>query len=162
MAPQAIHSIQLISLPLISLLFTNENSLVGAGHDCQPYLFEGSLDAHWTQTRSLDNSAGRTENAARPGAVGRLNQSEAFNMFRAADSRGVGGAPTAQIGMRQTANGTELLTIHQNTITSVRAYTGGVGGEEVSQVSTTGVDGKLVIWSELSGVGEIGKGIERM
>ena len=83
-------------------------------------------------------------------------------MFRAADSRGVGGAP-APAGMRQTSNGTELLTIHQNTITSVRAYEGGLGGEEVRKVSTTGVDGKLVIWSELSGgVGEIGNGIERM
>lgn len=160
MAPQAIHSIQLPSLPLISILFTTENSLVGAGHDCQPYLFEGSLESNWTQIRSLDS--GRSESASRTGAVGRLNQSEAFNMFRAADSRGASGAP-APAGMRQTANGTELLTIHQNTITSVRAYEGGVGGEEVRKISSTGVDGKLVIWSELAGgVGEIGNGIQRM
>lgn len=96
--------------------------------------------------------------------MGRLNKSEAFNMFRAADSRGVAsGAPAspALAGTRVTATGTELLTVHQNTITSVRAYEGG-DGADVTKVSTTGVDGRLVIWDSVVGVGGISKGVGRL
>lgn len=79
-------------------------------------------------------------------------------MFRAADSRGgssSGSSATASAASTTTTtgssgNGTELLTIHQNTITSVRVYEGGgsTGGEveAVRKISTTGVDGRLVIW----------------
>ena len=40
---------------------------------------------------------------------------------------------------------TELTTVHQNTITSVRPYEGPRGN--VTKVSTSGVDGNLVIWA---------------
>jgi actin related protein 2/3 complex subunit 1A/1B len=48
---------------------------------------------------------------------------------------------------------TELFTVHQNTITNVRPYEGAPGG--VTRVSTSGVDGKLVIWNvnAVSGLG---------
>ncbi|KAH9180740.1 hypothetical protein EDB89DRAFT_1920818 [Lactarius sanguifluus] len=44
----------------------------------------------------------------------------------------------------QLATDTELFTVHQNTITDIRPYEGAPGA--VSRVSTSGVDGKLVIW----------------
>ncbi|GAA6020890.1 hypothetical protein JCM10207_003179 [Rhodosporidiobolus poonsookiae] len=150
-APRAQFTVDLPSLPALTLVFTNEQTIVAAGHDCQPLVFGGTLEQGWQQIGSLDQ---RTGNAAAAtargstGAVGRLNRSEAFNMFRAADSRGVsssGGAPGgAGLGQQLTSRGTELLTVHQNTVTSVRAYEGPAG--EVSKVSTTGVDGRLVIW----------------
>lgn len=150
-APQALYTIQLPSLPFISLLFINENSIVAAGHDCQPILFEGTMEAGWTQSRSLDDPTKRLEGsggARTPSAsgIGRLNNSEAFSMFRAADSRGVASsAPVVALaGTRITAQGTELLTVHQNTITSVRAFAGHSG--DITSVSTTAVDGRLVIW----------------
>jgi actin related protein 2/3 complex subunit 1A/1B len=37
-----------------------------------------------------------------------------------------------------------LTTLHQNTITEVRPYE--IVGGEVAKVSTSGVDGMLVIW----------------
>lgn len=95
-----------------------------------------------------------------------MNRSEAFNMFRAADSRGVSSSPAAPssagvaAGQKLTSNGTELLTVHQNTITSVRPYEGGgAGGQDVTKVSTTGVDGRLVIWSVSPGVGGLTRGM---
>ena len=167
-APQAIYTIQLPSLPCISLVFTSPSTLVAAGHDCQPFLFSGGVSTPWTQTRSLDDSsssAAARSGAAAGGSVGRLNKSEAFNMFRAADSRGVGsgGAPVvAAAGTRQTANGTELTTVHQNTVTSVRRYEGGEGdGSDVTRVSTSGVDGRLVVW-DVSSVGGVARGVGRM
>ncbi|KAK4053392.1 ARP2/3 actin-organizing complex subunit Sop2 [Microbotryomycetes sp. JL201] len=159
--PQAVFSIQLPSLPLISLTFTSETSLVAAGHDCQPVVFEGSLQQGWSQTRSLDDHQKRS--AAGPGRAGRLHQSEAFNVFRSADSRGVSGSAPAAVaaaGTRLTATGTELLTLHQNTITSVRAYTGQAG--DVSQVSTSGVDGRLVVWPVSGGVSGVTQGVGKL
>jgi actin related protein 2/3 complex subunit 1A/1B len=41
-----------------------------------------------------------------------------------------------------------LNTTHQNTITSVKAYK--KNGSNVQQISSTGVDGLLVIWDLLS------------
>ena len=97
-----------------------------------------------------------------------MNRSEAFNMFRAADSRGVSSSSSSAApssaglgaGQKLTSNGTELLTVHQNTITSVRAYEGG-NGADVTRVSTTGVDGRLVIWpvSSGGGVGGVTRGM---
>ncbi|GAA6062823.1 hypothetical protein JCM10212_002461 [Sporobolomyces blumeae] len=171
--PQAIYTVNLPSLPCLSLTFTTETSLIAAGHDCQPLTFEGSLEQGWSATGSLDQRTGSGAasggRGAPTGGVGRLNRSEAFNMFRAADSRGVSSSPAAPgaggaaagglgAGQKMTSNGTELVTVHQNSITSVRAFAGG-NGADVTQVSTTGVDGRLVIWPVASGVGGVTRGM---
>lgn len=130
-------------LPLVSLSWTSEETIVAAGHDCQPYVFAGA-EGGWQCIGTLDDAtAAKSGGAARAGyggnsSVGRL-KTGAFATFRDADSRGqssiAGASPTAD---------TKLLTIHQNTITSVRPYEG--AGGDVSRVSTSGIDGNLVIW----------------
>ncbi|OCH92131.1 WD40 repeat-like protein [Obba rivulosa] len=140
---QALYTIKMTSLPLLTLTWTTENSIVAAGHDCQPLVFQGS-ESGWELSGSLDDpSSNKSAGGARSGfggaaPVGRL-QSAAFNTFRNADSRGLGSA-TSGAGSGES----ELFTVHQNTITSVRPYAGAPGN--VAQVSTSGVDGKLVIW----------------
>jgi actin related protein 2/3 complex, subunit 1A/1B len=80
------------------------------------------------------------------GGPGRLN-TEAFNRFRQADSRGVGGAAAAGgAGGVKTGENGELLTVHQNTITELGAYEWGKGGE-VTKFTTIGKDGRLCIWT---------------
>jgi actin related protein 2/3 complex subunit 1A/1B len=129
----------------VTLTWTSEDSLVAAGHDCQPILFSGTMESGWTTIGSLDDpdAAGKSAGGASPraGPVGRLN-STAFNTFKAAAERGQTGSSTSGVG--QGAGDTVLLTVHQNTITSVRPYEGAPGA--VHKVSTTGVDGKLVVW----------------
>ncbi|GAA5966428.1 hypothetical protein JCM8115_002875 [Rhodotorula mucilaginosa] len=168
--PAAYYAVDLPSLPCVTLTFTSEHAIVAAGHDCQPLLFEGSQESGWSQTQSLDQRTGAGGSSAHAGAgassggIGRLNRSEAFNMFRAADSRGVSSnssASAAVLGAGQTltAHGTELTTVHQNTITSVRPYEG--SREMVTKVSTTGVDGRLVIWP-VNGVGSLTSKVGQM
>ncbi|KAL0946830.1 hypothetical protein HGRIS_012999 [Hohenbuehelia grisea] len=132
-----IHNIKMSSLPFVTLTWTAEDSVVAAGHDCQPTVFSGS-DAGWQAVGTLDDS--KSSSSARSGfgssPVGRLN-STAFNTFRDADTRG-------QASAGASGGDTKVLTIHQNTITSVRPYEGQPG--QVTKVSTTGVDGNLVIW----------------
>lgn len=141
---QAIYHIKMTTLPLVTLTWTSEEALVAAGHDCQPFVFSGN-EGGWQLVGTLDDpnqnkGSGRSGFGAPPSPVGRL-QSSAFNTFRNADSRGLGGAGTSDGGK---SNDTELFTVHQNTITNIRPYDGVPGA--VTRVSTSGVDGKLVIW----------------
>jgi len=131
-----VHTIRIPTLPLVTLTWTSEDMIIAAGHDCQPMVFSGS-DAGWQEIGTLDDGS-HAGSKAGPSTVGRL-KTGAFATFRAADSRGQSDLGTAD---------TKLTTIHQNTITSIRPYEGAAG--QVTKVSTTGVDGKLVIWDTAS------------
>ena len=150
----ALYSIRLTSLPFVTLTWTSENAIVAAGHDCQPVVFSGS-EAGWEGVGSLDDSTGaKSSDGPRAGyggssSVGRL-KTGAFATFRAADSHG---APSSPGGAGSSTADTKLLTIHQNTITSVRPFE--IQGTQVTKVSTSGVDGNLVIW-DVSAVGSGG------
>ena len=135
---------------MLSLIWTAEDTLVAAaGHDCQPVVFSGS-EGGWQAAGSLDDttapkSSGGASKFGGASGVGRLN-SAAFNTFRNADSRGQSSPISGP------ATDTELMTVHQNTITNIRPYA--TQGGKVTKVSTSGVDGKLVIWnmSNVSGL----------
>ncbi|KAF8651481.1 hypothetical protein AX16_004779 [Volvariella volvacea WC 439] len=126
------------SLPFVTLTWTTENSLVAAGHDCQPIVFSGS-ESGWQIIGSLDDASGASRSGFAPSPVGRL-KTGAFATFRDADTRGQSSAGSSSV-----STDTKLLTVHQNTITSVRPYEGYAG--QVTKVSTTGVDGNLVVWN---------------
>ena len=138
----------------MSLTFTTQDSFVAVGHDCQPVLYSGNSSKGWSASRSLDEPSSRSAASLpqqRTGGVGRLNN-EAFNRFKAADSRGVGAVPVSSLNGDsppgspiQKHNATERMTVHQNTITCVRPFAGSTGA--IAKVSTSGVDGKLVIWN---------------
>ncbi|KAF9454603.1 actin-related protein ARPC3 [Macrolepiota fuliginosa MF-IS2] len=140
----AIFTIRLPSLPLVALSWISEESIVAAGHDCKPLVYAGS-EQGWQEVGTLDDassskaSEGPRSGFGGSGGVGRL-KTGAFATFRDADTRGqstLGGASSV-------SSDTKLNTIHQNTITSVRPYE--EHGGYVTKVSTTGVDGTLVIW----------------
>lgn len=185
--PQAQHVLRSPTLPHVALAFVSENSLVAAGHDCQPVLFEGDATSGWTLKKSLDVAGAAASKGAPPppppkapglgagAGVGRLNN-EAFNRFKSADARGAPAAPSASqggasggsiaahlgavAGASVGADG-ELHTTHQNTITSVRTFEG--SRDAVSSVSTSGVDGRLCIFKVAGGaVGGITRGVASM
>lgn len=118
-----IHRIRMDSLPVVTLVWTSEDMIVAAGHDCRPRVFSGTMNG-WEETGTLDDGSGTKTAESR---VGRL-KGGAFATFRDADSRGQKGGTD-----------TKMTSLHQNTITCVRAY-----GE--GRVSTSGVDGMLIVW----------------
>ncbi|KAF5349466.1 hypothetical protein D9757_012436 [Collybiopsis confluens] len=132
-----VHSIRMPTLPFVTLTWTTEDTIVAAGHDCQPVVFTGS-DAGWQEVGTLDDGSHGAGARPSPGPVGRL-KTGAFATFQNADSRGQGSSVSSD---------TKLSTIHQNTITSIRPFEGAAG--QVTSISTTGVDGKLVIWDTTS------------
>lgn len=166
--PQAVHTVRTPSLPYVAILWLSETSLVAAGHDCQPVLFSGSLEEGWSLVKSLDESvAGGAKpgilTPSNTGGVGRLN-SEAFRTFRSADSRGATHGSSGGAGGGAGGSGaTELNTVHQNTITKVKAFETSASGE-VTRFSTSGVDGRLVLWTVGvgGGAGGLASKISRM
>jgi len=137
----AVYSIRMSSLPLVSLTWTSEDTVIAAGHDCRPLVFTGS-EAGWQEAGTLDDATSlKSPDRSLGGnsSVGRL-KSGAFATFRDADSRG----QSSIAGSASPTADTKLNTLHQNTITNVRPYEH--RGGNVTKVSTSAVDGMLVIW----------------
>ncbi|RUS23161.1 WD40-repeat-containing domain protein [Endogone sp. FLAS-F59071] len=114
-------TIETPSLPYLSLFWASENRIVAAGHDCAPALFVTSNGQDWYLSGTLDQAKKKE-----------LGETSVINKFRQIDSRG------------QAEADTDLNTTHQNTITQISPYAG--TRDNVTHFSTSGVDGKLVIW----------------
>ncbi|PKY04013.1 actin-related protein 2/3 complex subunit 1A [Aspergillus campestris IBT 28561] len=122
--PRAMLNITTPLLPFNSLIWNGETEIIAAGHDCEPYRFRGD-ESGWQLAGPLEHKAG-------PGA-GSVREESALNMFRQMDLKG------------QTQADTQLKTTHQNTINTTRVYE--EAGGAVRKFSTSGVDGRVVIWT---------------
>jgi actin related protein 2/3 complex subunit 1A/1B len=121
--PRAVISITTQLLPFMSLIWSTESEIIAAGYDCQAYRLQGD-EQGW-------QLAGSLETKGRPGAQHR--EESALNMFRQMDLKG------------KTTDDTKLDTVHQNTISTIRVFEE-VGGK-VSKISSSGVDGRVVVWT---------------
>lgn len=118
--------IKVNKLPFLSLMFVDENTLVAAGHDCQPFLFQAGQNG-WELVKSLDDNKGAAPAAAKAG-------NNAFKMFRDTVDKGT---------TDSRATSTTLNTKHQNSINCIQPRT---RGGRVSEFSTSGLDGAIAIW----------------
>ncbi|XP_061840195.1 actin-related protein 2/3 complex subunit 1A isoform X1 [Nerophis lumbriciformis] len=109
-------------LPLLSVLFVSENSLVAAGHDCCPMLFRCDESGALTFMSKLDLPKQSIQ-----------RNISAMERFRNMDKR-------ATTEDRNTA----LDTLHQNSITQVSVYEG--DKRDCRKFCTTGIDGAMTIW----------------
>lgn len=124
--PRAVVSVSMSSLPLRSLVWIDENSIVAAGNDCHPFVFQGDENG-WKYSSSIDDPSKAHKSEAK--------ENTALNMFRQLDLKG-----TTDVS----ANSSGLATIHQNAITRIRPYE--VDGNRVTRISSTGNDGKIVFY----------------
>lgn len=85
----------------MSLIWNGEAEIIAAGYDCEAYRFKGN-EGGWQLTGSL-------ESKGRPGG-GVAREESAFNMFKQMDLKG------------KTNDDTQLKTVHQNTISTIRVY----------------------------------------
>lgn len=123
--PQAIITVTTPMLPFNTLTWLNDNELVAGGHDCQPVIFQGDIGG-WRLAYSVDDPS--------KSKSGGEKEASALNMFKQMDLK----------GKDATADDSTLRTIHQNTIVTIRPYEGGPGN--VTKFSSTGVDGRIVIF----------------
>ncbi|KAH7030813.1 WD40-repeat-containing domain protein [Microdochium trichocladiopsis] len=123
--PRAVISVNTQLLPFQSIIWNGEAEIIAAGYDCEAFRFQG--DASGWQL------AGTLESKGRPGLGDAGREESALNMFRQMDLKG------------KVKDDTQLKTVHQNTISTIRVYES--NGGSVSKFSTSGVDGRVVIWN---------------
>lgn len=109
--PRAVLSVNTQLLPFTSIFWSAEDEIIAAGHDCEAFRFQGGEGGF--------QLAGALENKGQSGSEAR--QESALNMFKQMDLRG------------STKNDTQLKTVHQNTITTLRPYE--TSGDRVTKLS---------------------------
>ncbi|KAJ8251147.1 hypothetical protein GJAV_G00217820 [Gymnothorax javanicus] len=109
-------------LALLSVIFVSENSIVAAGHDCCPMLFNCDDGGTLTFVSKLDIQKQSIQ-----------RNISAMERFRNMDKR----ATTED-------RNTTLDTLHQNSITQVSIYEG--DKRDCRKFCTTGIDGAMTIW----------------
>eukprot|EP00250_Pteridium_aquilinum_P006817 c16657_g1_i1 orf=82-1233(-) len=119
-------------LPLRDVLFLSENKLVAGGFDCNPMLFLGDNKGIWKFSRCLDELKQTTRDVKAGSQF-----SEAFGKFYGQAKHGT------------SLDGVEPSKFHggshENCITSFAPVP--IGGKQALHTfSTTGLDGKIVIW----------------
>ena len=110
--PRAVVSISTQLLPFMSLIWSAEDEIIAAGYDCEAFRFQGGPGG-W-------HLVGTLESKGRPGADSAREES-ALNMFRQMDLKG------------KVKDDTQLKTVHQNTISTIRAYE--TSGDRVTKFS---------------------------
>ncbi|EFA76631.1 actin related protein 2/3 complex [Heterostelium album PN500] len=117
-----VQKLRLRNLPLRDLLFVTENSIVGVGHDCTPILIT-CAGGQWKLDGELDKESGPAAGAG---------STSARNVFQ------------NKVDLGESKVDIKLPYVHQNCITTILPFkaTGGV----VSDFSTSGLDGNIVIW----------------
>jgi len=116
--------VKLRELPLVDLIWVNENTLVGAGHNFFPRTFILGANG-WSVGKNLDEQKAGAQKKT-------TGTRAAFNMFQ------------SKVETGQNATQSKLKTKHQNFVNCVQGA-GGTRGN-YSFVSTTSLDGKLVVW----------------
>ncbi|KAJ1333729.1 actin related protein 2/3 complex subunit 1A/1B [Microdochium nivale] len=124
--PRAVISVNTQLLPFQSIIWNGETEIIAAGYDCEAFRFQGNAEGGW-------HLAGTLESKGRPGLGDSDREESALNMFKQMDLKG------------KVKDDTQLKTVHQNTISTIRVFES--RGGAVSKFSTSGVDGRVVIWN---------------
>lgn len=109
-------------LPFLTVTWVTETSIVAGGYDCCPVLFKLDANNKLTFSSKLDISQKKEKGAA-----------SAMRKFQSLDRLA-----------RADTNDTSLATAHQNAITHIAIHTGDKNNAQ--KLSTTGVDGQMVVW----------------
>lgn len=109
-------------LPYLACLWVTENSLVAAGYDCYPVLWSHDDAGKLTYINKLDQMEKK--------AAGYVS---AMDKFKGLDKRA-----------REGKEDVTIDSTHQNAITQIALHSG--TRDSVTKFSTTGGDGRLVIW----------------
>lgn len=127
--PPVVYNLDTNFLPFKTLVYVTPNKVVASGHNCNLVVFEGDANG-WQFTTELEKQKdlGLVQvSASGPTDDDEISSHEALNMFRQLDSKG------------KVNQNKGLSTTHQNTISSLKLSNG--------KVSSSGIDGKVVIWS---------------
>jgi len=127
-----VQTVNMPNLPFLDLSFLSDNSLVGAGFDMNPAIYEvtGGSDAEpvWSFREWVDKPKDNKTAKATTSAFG-----AARGLFNESDSKGV------QFGKE--VKETTILTKHKNVINNLWVFSSGG-----TKFTTCGLDGRILFW----------------
>ncbi|EPX75122.1 ARP2/3 actin-organizing complex subunit Sop2 [Schizosaccharomyces octosporus yFS286] len=137
--PRAFATLKIPQLPLHSLLWVNETTIVAAGYNYAPLLFQGN-ESGWSFIGDLDPGASKTT-ATQTGKASEKDEEESGpvsfsalrSTFRNMDLKG------------SSESVSSLPTVHQNMISSLRPFVGVPGS--MKSFTSSGTDGCIVLWN---------------
>lgn len=112
-------------LPFLSCIWSSNNLVIAAGHDCCPMLYY--YDDYSGEIRFIDK-VDKSQKKETDGF-------SAMRKFRDLDKRAI---------VESTVSNTALDTIHQNTISEIRLFD--QKQAKADKITSVGVDGQMVIW----------------
>jgi actin related protein 2/3 complex subunit 1A/1B len=124
--PGDLQTVKLAFLPLSDLIWTNENTVIGAGHDCSPLVLTNS-GGQWNFSNLISEKKSDPVQAKAGGSKA------AFELFK----------NKVEVGADE--NVQTLSTLHQNCITCLAPFE--VAGGSVKKFTTSALDGKLILWT---------------
>lgn len=120
-------ALRLSELPITQLLFLPDGSLVGGGHCYDPLLFANTAQG-WTLAGKVVPHA--SDSAAKKSAVGATR-----DMWK------------AQVKTGEGAGGVTLDSAHHNMVCGMQLFGSTFGGTD-AVFTTSGLDGKVIFWSQ--------------
>lgn len=136
--PKSILNVKTSYLPFKSVVWTSDNSVVVGGFNCNLVVFKGN-EQNWQEAYQIEEQKDLTKEPPKVNGDDEeeeISSHQALNMFKQMDLKGRANKPSGGHGKAAKA----LTTIHQNTIVSIKNFANG-------QVSTSGIDGKVVIFN---------------
>lgn len=133
-------------LPFLSCVWVSEGSLVAAGHDCCPMLFNYQCSTAPNSNPVL-KFIGRLDRSQKKEIDGQSAMRKFRDLDANADNHHQSSVGGAGVGGSSSSGGGDscLGTIHQNTIAQIRSFE--YLQSKNKTVGTVGLDGKLVVWS---------------
>lgn len=119
-------------LPVTTLLFTSEKSIVAGGHEFNPLLFAQTSGEAWTVQGFLDDE----KKASADTGVAKTSTMAARDMFKAKAATG-----------QDRKKDTDILTTQHENVINCLCNAGAVGAQTLTRISTTSLDGRLVVWN---------------
>lgn len=124
-------------LPSTVVLFLSDSVAVTAGHDFKCHFFQwpGAMKGDWKYLGSNEKEPAKS---AKPAAAA-SEQTDARKMWQNKDVKGQNTSDSA-------SDATSVYTTHQNSITDIKPYGDTQFTTKVDAFSTSGLDGRVVIW----------------
>ncbi|KAI5954236.1 ARC40 [Candida jiufengensis] len=133
--PKSILNLKTNYLPFKSLVWLSDDSLVVGGFNCNLVVYKGN-ESNWEESYQIEEQKDLTKDTTTTNEEDQeISSHQALNMFKQMDLKG-----RAKPSNKVSGGGKALSTIHQNTISSIKNFSS-------DKVSTSGIDGKVVIFS---------------
>ena len=130
-----VQTLKMSTLPYTALCFLNDMEMCGTGHNMNMSFFRSDDNGYWYYMEDLEKKGAKKEVKAKSSFAA------ARNLFNKGKSSGGGGSASRGGSSRCE----KPYTTHDGLVMNLNPYS--PTGEEITHLSSAGLDGKIIIWN---------------